>query len=468
VRRHFITLALSAILACFGCAESLLADAVILKNGTRIEGEVKRTDAGWTVTSSNGKSTDVSADDVDTIEVGGGKPTSAAAASNLASLRRSVEVLGSPAQVLERYRRFLDQNKGTPAVDDAKKDMAIWQDRLDRHLNKVGTQWVTPQQKSEMASQATDIARQAADLLKQGRTNEAEPLIQQALDADPQNTPALYLRGVMLFRQAQIVAARKAFEAVIAAIAEHAPSLNNLAVILWKQNQQMGAMKFYERGMLASPINKVVLDNVAEALAALPDDQRRNPLANRVYKLFTEQDAQLQEIMARTGWHRWGSTWVDQPTLDKLKVAEQAVDDKLAKIDDDMKAAKGKIADIDSSIDGNNRAMTQLQASTLTRDAKGNLIQLPLPATYYSMQSDNEKLTADRAQQEANIQRLIEDKQKVRESMPVPQYTGIQRLIGADGAPFPATTAPSTGPTTIPTTVPAAVPMSPPILIPLP
>ena len=465
MRRHFITFALTGVIAIFFCAHFVVADVVILKDGTRIEGEVKRTEAGWTVTSSDGKSTDVIADDVKTIEVGGGKSSDAASASNLASLRRSVEALNSPAVVLERYRRFLDQNKGTSAIDDAKRDMVIWQDRLDRGLVKVGAQWVTPAQRLDMASQSTSIAKQAVDLLIQGRTNEADPVIQQALDADPRNPAALYLHGVTLYGQQQIVAARKAFEAVVAMETDHAPSLNNLAVILWRQNQQMGAMRFYEQAMLSSQVNKVLLDNVAEALAALPDDQRKNPLAVRVYKLFKQQDAQLQAIMAQDGWHRWGSTWVDQPTLDKLKAAEQEVKDQLAKIDDDIKAVKAKIADIDSSIDANNRSMTQMQADSLTRDSKGNYYQV-LPPSYYTMQDDNAKLSADRAAQEAKIQSLAQDAKKVQQSIPVPRFTGVQSLIGAEGTPFPPAGAPTTASATSPTAVPA--PMPAPVMMPLP
>jgi tetratricopeptide (TPR) repeat protein len=350
--------------------------------------------------------------------------------------------------------------------------MAVWQDRLNRGLAKVGTQWVTPQQKTEMASQANTLARQAADLLKQGRNQEAAPLIQQALDADPQNPAALYMRGLSLFAAGQIPLARKSFEAVAAALPDEGSTFNNLGIVLWRQNQQMGAMRFYDMAMAASPVSKTILDNVAEALNALPDDQRRNPLAVRAYKRFVDQDAELQQIMAQSGMHRWGSTWVDQPTLDKLKQAEQEVKDKLDKIAGDVAASKAKIADIDSSIDGNSRAMTQMAANSIARDPKGNLYQAPLPTEYYTMQSDNERLTADRAAQEQKIRSLGEDAKKVQQSMPVPQFTGAQRMIGVEGTPFPPTTAPttnsSTEPATLPTTAPAAVPLSPPVMMPLP
>jgi tetratricopeptide (TPR) repeat protein len=474
MRRTYFAFAFAAALGSACCPSLLLADAVVLKDGTRVEGDVKRTETGYTVTSTTGKSVDVGINDVQSIEVDGGKTTDATSASNLASLRRSVEVLTSPATVLERYRRFLDQNRGTASIEDAKRDMVTWQDRLDRGLVKVGTQWVTPAQKQEMTAQATSIAQSAIDLVKQDRITEAEPIIQQALDSDPQNPTALYLHGLVLVGQDQVVAARKAFEAVVAVLADHAPSFNNLGVILWKQNQQMGAIKYYEQAMIDAPVNKVILDNVAEAFAALPDDQRKNPLAVRVFKLFSAQDQQLQAIMAQSGWFRWGSTWVDQPTLDKLKAAEQAIKDKLDKLSADIGASKGKIADINTSIDANNRSMTQMQANSFARDAKGSVYQLPLPDSYYTMQSDNEKLTADRAREEASIQSMIDQGRKARQSLPVPQFTGVQHLIGTPGTPLPPppstapTTDPSLGSRTDPTAPATSAPAAPPVLMPLP
>ena len=95
--------------------------------------------------------------------------------------------------------------------------------------------------------------------------------------------------------------------------------------------------------------------------------------------------------------------------------------------------------------------MTQIESQSFMRDTKGNMYQVPYPATYYTMQNDNEKLTADRAQQVADIQAKIEEGRKVQQSLPVPQYTGVMRLIGVEGTPFPAavlSTAPSTAPAT--------------------
>ncbi|MBV8781428.1 MAG: tetratricopeptide repeat protein [Phycisphaerae bacterium] len=485
IKRRIISFAVAAVTVSLA-----IADSVVLKDGSKIDGTVRRTANGWTVTDANGTSTDLTADSVARIEVGSrssdstsapsvGTHSATAAESMLASLRRSTEAISNPSIVIERYRRFIDQYADTPAAAEAKSDLATWQDRQTRGLVKVGTQWITPAEKSAMASHANETALQAAKLIEQGRSQDAEPLVQSALDADPQSAPALYLRGLMLFAKGQIVPAKKAYESSIAATPDCAAAFNNLAIILWKQNQPMAALQNYEKCLIALPQNKPVLDNVAEALAALPNDQRKNPIAIKLQKRFADQDAQLQTLMEKNGQYRWGSSWVDQATLDKLKAAEQAVNDQLNKLNADATTINSRIAEIDHLTAANNNTMQQLQASAYARDAKGNVVILPLPPQYYTMENDNERMAGERAGLLQKLQGLSEEAKKAQQSMPVPRYTGIQRVIGVEGMPGLPTTQPTTAPSanghdiTIsigPSTAPSSnpTPANGPIFIPLP
>jgi tetratricopeptide (TPR) repeat protein len=293
--------------------------------------------------------------------------------------------------------------------------------------------------------------------------------VQQALDADPSNPAALYLRGVMLYSQQQIPAARKAFEAVNGLIIDHAPTLNNLAVVLWRQNQAIPALVYYDQGIAAAPVNRILLDNVAEALAALPDNQRKNAIAVKLFKHFTDQDTQLQSIMARSGMHRWGSSWVDGPTLDRLKAAEKEIKDKLEQLTTDINTARARIVEIGKTINDNNNSMQQMEANSYARDVNNNFIRLPLPGIYYTLQNENAKLDAERTAQEAKIQALFETGKRVKQQMPVPQFSGVQHLIGAEGAPLLSAGSAPPPADPVPTTRPAASrPSGTPVLIPLP
>src|SRR3954466_15453444 len=88
-----------------------LADIIRLKDGSTLEGEIKRTDDGWAVTTEDGRRRLVRFDRVASIEARpkGPKAGGDVADQRLASLRRAVDSLTDIRQILERYRTFITQ-----------------------------------------------------------------------------------------------------------------------------------------------------------------------------------------------------------------------------------------------------------------------------------------------------------------------------------------------------------------------
>jgi tetratricopeptide (TPR) repeat protein len=414
---------------------SARADVVILKDGSRLEGDVKRGDHGWTVTSANGQVSEVGADSVKSIQVGASTQSADVEAERLASLRRSVENVKDLASIVDRFNRFVQTHQGTAVGQEAEKDLAMWRDRQARGLVKVADKWVTPQERLQMIGQAVTIADQARELMKQGRVTEAQSQVEQALAIDPQNATALYLQGLLLYQQNKVPQARQAFEAVNKLVPDHPPTLNNLAVILARQNSAMAALNFYDSAMQAAPVAKPIIDNVAEALHALPEKERKNAVAMRVQRRFVDQDAQLQIAMGRQGLFRWGATWVDQRTLDSLKAVQKEIKDKLDKMATDFDAAKAKVEDLDSQIEDTERTMRRMEASRYYRDSSGQLFSAPLPSSYYDLEKDLATLKSDRDAQVKKLDDLRDAAVKVQAQLPVPQFTGAQQMIGPEGAP---------------------------------
>jgi tetratricopeptide (TPR) repeat protein len=437
-------------------ASLTLADIVTLKDGTRLEGDVKKTDGGWTVTTRDGKVVTVTAEQVKSIAVGGavtsnGKDPAAEAMSGLLSLRRSVENVSDLKQIIDRFKKFIDTHKDTPAATEAQKDLAMWQERLEHGLVKLGTHWVSPEERSRIADQAQVLAEQARDLMLHGRVRDADPILQQALDADPQCVPALYLRGVALYQNNKIPDARKIFEAVNSIISDHAPTLNNLGVILWRQNAIMPALNYYDQAIVAEPINKVLLDNVAEALSTVPDNDRKNQIAQRIFRHFTEQDTRLQEVMAAQGFYRWGSTWVDRPTMERYRDQEKAVNEKLTQAKTEFETSKRRLQDIDAQIAQIDDSLRRMEADTIWRDpSTGKLIRYPLPASYYDLQNEQSKLRDERKQIVAKATAAQEQVKSLQAQLPKPKFTGVHQLIGPEGAPVmvpPPASQPASAPT---------------------
>jgi tetratricopeptide (TPR) repeat protein len=434
-------------------------DTLRLRDGTKIEGDVKKTDGGYNVRSADGRVTFVPSDRVAGIEIGKGgdvaPPT--VASDRLASLRRSVESLTDIGQIIQRYQRFIDQNKNTPVAAEAQQDLAQWEQRRDQGMVKVGANWVSREEAGRLLSQAGQTVEQARAALQANDLTTAQQLVTKALDVDPTNASALYLSGVIDYRQDKVQAARKAFDQVNQLVPNHPATLNNLALINWRLNQYVGALNFYDQAMAALPANKEILNNVAEvlnALGSLKQDLHKHPATVKVARRFQEQDARLQGIMAQYGWYRWGGTWVDQHQLDRLKEAEKEVKAKMEQMQKEYDQAIAKLNETKQRIQNDEDIMRRMESDSFYRDATGQLFRAPLPDSYYQFQRDHDDLVGQLTQIQAQVDSLKSSAKRVEQSLPTPKYSGVQQLIGVEGMPE-IKSQPATAPTTEPSTQPA-------------
>jgi tetratricopeptide (TPR) repeat protein len=413
------------------------AELVRMKDGSTLEGSVKHTEDGYDVTLAGGKVVHVDAEKVQSIDIGTKAPGAGEAESRLNSLRRSVENSTDIKAVLEKYARFIEQNKDTAVGREAAQDVATWKDRQSRGLVKVGPNWVTPAERDAMLSKSVETCEQARGLMKEGRQRDAEALIQQVLDVDPNHPAALYLRGIILYRQDQLPQARKAFEAVSAKLKDHGPTFNNEAVVFWKQNQQLQALNLYIQAMQSSPVDRDILNNVAEALNGLPQSMRGSTPAQKCFKLFTEQDTQLQDEMSKAGWYRWGSTWVDKSQLARLQELDKQVQAKLNEMSTEFDETRKKVSQIEGDIEDNNRRMRSIENSSYNRDPiTGRIYRTQLPRRYYDLEDDNRKLGADHAALVQKLDELRAAAKQAQQQIPTPRFMMVQQLIGVEGAPL--------------------------------
>ena len=447
-----VTLLALLLLASIACVAS--ADVVLLHDGTTLDGDVKKGPGGYVVTMADGTVRALDRDEVKSIEMASPPPlTTKAAEEKLASFRRSVEYVDDVDKVIERYQRFIEQNAGTALEGDARQDLAKWQQRRDQGLVKFGNRWIPAEERAKLQEAAFRQASVARRALKQGKFHEAESLINKAIQEDPQNAAAQDLRGLLHYRQDHLMPARRSFEIVNTLLPNHAPTLNNLAVILSRQNQHATSLNFYDQAMVASPKNKDVLNNTAEAIYGMPDNVRDMPVAQRVLRRFTEQDMDLARELEAQGLHRWGATWVTSEQLEQLRQAEREAKDKLDQLASEFDAVKVRIRNIESDIEDNERAMRRLESSAYVRDINGQIWQAALPPIYGELQADNRKLLDERQQQFNELDKLREQAKAVNRNLPIPKYAGIQRMQDESHAPV---VGPDPGPTTAPATTETA------------
>lgn len=434
---RFVQLAVWSLALCASLmlTPSLRADVVYLNDGTRIEGEVvRKSDAGWVLKTPDGKVIDVEKSKVKSFQAKRGETVDESMQA-LASLRRSVESQTDIKKVLERYKKFVEQHIGTPAADEAARDIQTWQDRLDQGMVKVGDKWITKAEQDALAVKGMERAIHARMLLMQGRAKEAIVELDCALAENPANVAAEYLRALVYYRQDQKANARKSFEAVLQLAPNHGPSLNNLAVLMWEARQIPGAINEYGQAMTASPNARAILDNVAEALHALPQSHRDSAATKKVVLMFNAQDMSLQGRMKQRGMARWGSTWVEEKALKDLKAEEDKVEDKIDKLDDEFEDVQDRIEELDRDIADTERSIRRIEARSYARDGAGRPVRLSYPRVYYELKHDLGQLVGERSEEKDKLSRLRKKAKEVQQQVTVPRFTGVQQVIGVEGAP---------------------------------
>jgi len=228
----------------------------------------------------------------------------------------------------------------------------------------------------------------------------------------------------------------------------------------------------FEKAMTSMPQSQTILDNVAEALHALPDEHKNNAITKRVVSLFNMQDAALQREMSQKGLFRWGSQWLDAQQYGVIDSQKKAVQDKLDGIQKELTSTQARITDINRQIQEDQNMMNLMAQQSVGTDAAGNLVRFPLPQRYYDIQREQSSLQGEQRLKQlqlVDLQRQAIDEQK---KMPQPRYAGSQKSFELEGMPgsakapvataqngsptanspakAPATTMPTSGPTTRP------------------
>jgi len=422
------------------------ADALIMDDGTRVEGKIHKQDGQWIVIDAAGKETDVDPDRVKTFILGGGGATPQSAEQRLASLRASAQVLTDVHIIIDRYKQFIKDNAITSAGDDAKADLAQWQQRLDDGSVKVGARWLTAAERDQMAGDEAATVQRIEEMVQQGRDQDAIDAVMQALKDDPENPSALFLQGVNLFNRNKIPDAKTAFEKSDKSLPGRWSTLNNLAIVGWRQNLFGVAMNDYALAMTANPMNETVLDNVCEAMNLLTPADQKTPPVVKCAAIFARQDADLAKKKQADGQVRWGATWVNADQLPKLQQEEAADNAKLAAFLDEVRQTQSALQDAESRIQSDQQAMGQMGSPVQDPNyaANGgfrNNIQIADYQQYQQMQQEVALYTAEAKQAREHLVEIQNQMARVPRTLTVPRFTGLQRFIGSEGTPIrPAST----------------------------
>ena len=195
-------------------------------------------------------------------------------------------------------------------------------------------------------------------------------------------------------------------------------------------------MLTYDKALIAASLHRTILDNMAEALHVLPEELRSGAAVKKVVRHFNDQELLLQQQMAAQGLYRWGANWVSKTDFETLRAAEKEVRVKLEKLEGDYVALGQRITRLSDDIASAERTVARMESDSIAYDASGRIIRVPLPRSYYDFIRDVNSMKAERTQRREEQETMRRQGKQLAQSLPIPQYTGIQRLIEWEGTPI--------------------------------
>lgn len=411
---------------------ALSADVVVLKDGTELSGQIRRTTGGYDVVLDNGGNQFVPDADVRTLRMG---PSSTDADVQLTNLRRSVEPVDDLALIVQRYQQFIERVGAGPVAEKATQELSQWEQYLQEGRVRFNGKWVTPQAQRALATENLEAVNDIRELIKSGKRADALVKVQERLQENAQDVSAHYLLGLLQYRGGDVAGARRSFEQATELAPDHAPTANNLAVVLVRQNQVPRAVLVLGNALRDAPDTKSLLDNAAELIELVPVDERETTVYATLRQRFDQQDAVLAARLGGQGWFRSGAKWIDADTHAAREAQRKEVMEKIDALEADYNVTSQRIAGVEANIARAQISLADMRANSLRRLDDGRIIQLPLPDVYYEIEREVQADERDRVTLSNRLGVLQQEALQVRAELPTPLYSGELELIGADGVP---------------------------------
>ncbi len=140
--------------------------------------------------------------------------------------------------------------------------------------------------------------------------------------------------------------------------------------------------------------------------------------------------------MEQQGLYRWGAAWVPQAQMAELKKAQEKVKEKLDLLAEDYERIGDRIREIENRLDTNDKTLGRILRDGQRVDPNGNVINLRPPSIYYEIRRENDRLKDEKVELITKLEGFEEKALRIQQDVPVPQFTGQQRIIEVEGTPL--------------------------------
>ena len=200
----------------------------------------------------------------------------------------------------------------------------------------------------------------------------------------------------------------------------------------------------YDQALRADPLDRQIIDNIAEMFHALPPGLNL-PEVRALAHDFARQDMALQQILVKQNLNRWGARWVTTIQLQQIHIAEKKIEGTLSQLEADQEQIEQQIASWDQQIanDVSDQQLLVTPNAAIGTETSGAVYS----QTYYDLQRDIVDLKYRRQTAALKLGDIAVAMRATQSQLPIQPFTGAQQIIGEEGTPIAppkAATQPST------------------------
>ena len=204
-------LSVVALLVC--CTIVVAANTKLkLKDGTVLEGEVRRLGSSYTIKLPNGSLRLIAAKDVEEAEIDGGgdiggdkpangvangpkAPAPAAELAQFNKVARAADRCDTPELAVGLWQQFIDDNPEGAKLAEAKTQLETWKERAKSGAERVKGRWVTGAEIKKLKKEVAALLKEAEDDLANNQTTRGVGKLEEVLKIYPNSFDANFDMG---------------------------------------------------------------------------------------------------------------------------------------------------------------------------------------------------------------------------------------------------------------------------------
>jgi len=425
-------------------AAPAFADVVELTDGRKVNGSIKYQGNNVILTGADGTTIQTTRDKVKSVTLTSTLTPDQAASAEWARISVQIKSAGDLGAIIKLHQDFLAKYPKAAMAKDVTDSLTVYEQLSKNDPVKFRGRWMPRAQVEVTIKKWAEDVRPALDLYRAGKMKETLDAIKPILAADDQNPDALTLGGLAAFRNNALPQARTYFTSLVTADPTSVLAENNLAIVSFQQKAQAEGLIHYGKALQIKPDNRLLLDNIAEALNSFTGD-RNGTAYKALQRQFEQAEARLETTMAKQDLHRWGSSWVTQKQFEQLTQRQKTLQDQFSQLEVQHKAAAQQYAGLDAQILQTQQDVeiavaniSLFNSQIITAQAHGLDPGILIASRDLAAADANrlglqlQSLQQTKAQLQGTLQATELQAQQIKAQMnntQVPQFTGVQRVM---------------------------------------